>query len=90
MSVLRPKTAKLQKQRIDERVIVALSESGLVFNEVSWKRDAITAALPGVQQALSKRIPIEPKIEIIDDHESEVAFKITSRRRGATLTTTVT
>ncbi len=81
---------EIQQERIDERVIVALSESGIAFNEESWKREVITAALPTVQQALAKRIPIEPKIEIIDDHESEVALKVTSRRRGATLTTMVT
>jgi DNA gyrase subunit B len=81
---------EIQQERIDERVIVALSESGIVFNETAWKRDAITAALPAVKEALAKRIPIDPTIEIIDDHESEVAFKITSRRRGATLITTVT
>ncbi len=81
---------EIQQERIDERVIVALSESGIAFNETAWKRDAITAALPEIQQALTRRIPIEPKIEIIDDHESEVALRIISRRRGATLTTTVT
>jgi DNA gyrase subunit B len=81
---------EIQQERIDERVIVALSESGIVFNETSWKRDAITGALEQIKHALANRIPIEPKIEIIDDHESEVALKITSRRRGATLVTTVT
>jgi DNA gyrase subunit B len=81
---------EIQQERIDERVIVALSESGIAFNEATWKRDVITAALPEIKQALSRRIPIEPTIEIIDDHESEVAFRVTSRRRGATLTTTVT
>jgi DNA gyrase subunit B len=81
---------EIQQERIDERVIVALSESGLVFNETVWKREAIVAALPAVREALAKRIPIEPTIEIVDDHESEVAVKVTSRRRGVTLTTMVT
>ena len=81
---------EIQQERIDERVIVALSEAGTVFSESMWKRDALTAALTEIKQALAKRIPIEPTIEVIDDHESEVALKILSRRRGVTLTTVVT
>jgi len=81
---------EIQQERIDERVIVALSEAGTVFNESMWKRDTITAALPEIKRALANRIPIEPTIEVIDDHESEVALKIYSRRRGVTLTTLVT
>jgi DNA gyrase subunit B len=81
---------EIQQECIDERAIVALSESTIVFKETAWKRDEITALLPTVSAALAKRIPIEPKIEIIEDHENEVAIKITSRRRGATLTTVIT
>jgi DNA gyrase subunit B len=81
---------EIQQERIDERAIVALSESSLQFSESSWKKDALTAALPSIKQALVKRIPIEPSVEIVDDHDGEVAIKIVSRRRGATPTTTIT
>jgi DNA gyrase subunit B len=81
---------EIQQERIDERAIVALSESGLKFNEVAWKRDEITKLIPEITKALAKRIPIEPTINIVDDHENEVAIKIASRRRGITLTTLIT
>lgn len=81
---------EIQQERVDERAIVALSESTIVFKESAWRRDDIEALMPAITTALARRIPIEPKIEIIEDHENEVAIKITSRRRGATLTTVIT
>jgi len=81
---------EIQQERIDERAIVALSESSIEFSEGPWKRDAIQGKLADIKQALSRRIPIEPTVEVIDDHDGEVALKITSRRRGATLSTTIT
>jgi DNA gyrase subunit B len=81
---------EIQQERIDERALVALAESLIVFGEEPWKRDALQSKLPEIKQALSRRIPIEPTIEMIDDHDGEVALKVTSRRRGATLITTIT
>jgi DNA gyrase subunit B len=81
---------EIQQERIDERVIVALSESAVAFGESAWKRDEISGKLDSIKQALVRRIPIEPTVELVDDHDGEVAFKVTSRRRGQTLITTVT
>jgi len=81
---------EIQQERIDERAIVALSESSISFNETVWKKDDISSRLSAIKEALVKRIPIEPSIEIIDDHESEAAIRILSRRRGITLTTVIT
>jgi DNA gyrase subunit B len=81
---------EIQQERIDERAIVALSEASIQFGDSSWKRDAMQSKLGEIKQALARRIPIEPSVEIIDDHDGEVAIKVISRRRGATLTTTIT
>jgi DNA gyrase subunit B len=81
---------EIQQERIDERVLVALSESDITLGESSWKREALSGLLDSIKQALARRIPIEPQIEIVDDHDGEVALKVTSRRRGQTLVTTVT
>jgi DNA gyrase subunit B len=81
---------EIQQERIDERAIVALSEYGIKFSDTAWKREEITSLVPQIAQALARRIPIEPAIDIVDDHDNEVAIKITSRRRGSTLTTLIT
>jgi DNA gyrase subunit B len=81
---------EIQQERIDERAIVALSEGNVTFSDSAWKREALTTLLPTIVQALARRIPIEPTVEIVDDHDGEVALRIISRRRGQTLTTTIT
>lgn len=81
---------EIQQERIDERVLVALSESDIALGESSWKRDVLSGLLDSIKQALARRIPIEPQIEIVDDHDGEAALKVTSRRRGQTLVTNVT
>jgi DNA gyrase subunit B len=42
-----------------------------------------------VTAAIKNRVPMEPKVEVIDDHEDEAAFKITTRFRGVAYHTTV-
>lgn len=81
---------EIQQERIDERVIVALSEASLGLREDTWKRSEIEALREAVVAALKVRIPIEPKVEVVEDHDGEVAIKVTSRQRGSTYETLVT
>jgi DNA gyrase subunit B len=81
---------EIKQERIDDRVIVALSESGLKFKEDAWKRADLDANKAAIVAALKVRIPIEPSVEIVDDHDGEVAIKVLSRQRGVTFTTLVT
>jgi DNA gyrase subunit B len=81
---------EIKQERIDERVIVALSESGLGFKEDAWKRADLESHKAAIVTALKVRIPIEPSVEIVDDHDGEVAIKVISRQRGSTYTTLVT
>ena len=81
---------EIRLERIDERALVALAESDISFSEERWSRDAIEALLPSITEAVERRIPIKPELELVDDHENEVAIKITSRRRGRTLSTLIT
>lgn len=80
----------IKLERIDERALVGLAESDISFSEEIWTRDAITELLPSITDAVARRVTIKPEIELVDDHENEVAIKITSRRRGRTLTTLIT
>jgi DNA gyrase subunit B len=81
---------EIKQERIDERVIVALSESGLNFKEDAWKRADLDSNKAAILAALKVRIPIEPSLEIVDDHDGEVAIKVISRQRGVNYTTLVT
>jgi DNA gyrase subunit B len=81
---------EIKQERIDERVIVALSEANLGLKEDSWKRADIEALRERIFTALQIRIPIKPSLEIVDDHDGEVAIKVSSRLRGATYQTLVT
>jgi DNA gyrase subunit B len=77
-------------ERIDSRVIVGLSESKIAFSETVWKREQLSGMVSQIATALKGRIPLEPKVEVVDDHDGEVALKITTRRRGVSYETTVT
>jgi DNA gyrase subunit B len=81
---------ELQMERIDSRVIVGLSESKIAFSETVWKREQLSGMVSQIATALKGRIPLEPKVEVVDDHDGEVALKITTRRRGVSYETTVT
>jgi DNA gyrase subunit B len=86
---IQPALEEIQMERVDKRVIIALSESGIAFNHNVWKRDEVTKLVPQVTAAIKNRVPMEPKVEVIDDHEDEAAFKITTRFRGVAYHTTV-
>jgi DNA gyrase subunit B len=81
---------EIQQERIDERAIVALAESGLQFSDAAWRRDELASMVSQIKGFLTKRIPTEAQVEVVDDHDNEVAIKIVSRRRGVTLTTLIT
>ena len=80
----------IKLERIDERALVGLAESEISFSDEIWTREAVTGLLPAITDAISRRIPIKPEIELVEDHENEVAIKVTSRRRGKTLSTLIT
>jgi DNA gyrase subunit B len=86
---IQPALEEIQMERVDKRVIIALSESGITFNPTAWKRDEVTKLVPQVLAAIKTRVPLEPKVEVVDDHEDEAAFKITTRFRGVIYHTTV-
>jgi DNA gyrase subunit B len=81
---------EIQMERLDQRVIVAFSESGISFNESSWKREQITALLPQVVAAIKARTLVEPVVDIVDDNDGEVAIHAKTRLRGVQYITTVT
>jgi DNA gyrase subunit B len=81
---------EIQMERLDQRVIVGLSESGIAFNETSWKRDHIASLLTNVVAAIKARTIQEPVVDIVDDHDGEVAIHVKTRLRGVQYTTTVT
>jgi DNA gyrase subunit B len=81
---------EIQMERLDQRAIVALSESGISFSETAWKRDEISKLLPSVIAAIKTRTIAEPNVEVVPDHEDEAAFRITTRMRGVQYVTTVT
>ncbi len=86
---IQPALEEIQMERVDKRVIIALAESGLAFNESHWSKQAVTDLVPQVLAAIKTRVPTEPKVEVIDDHDNEAAFKVTTRFRGVTYVTTV-
>ena len=81
---------EIQQERVDKRVIIALSESVIALNERSWKRDDLEKLLPQILAAVKIRVPIEPTVEVVDEHEGESSFKITTRFRGLTYIATIT
>jgi DNA gyrase subunit B len=81
---------EIQMERLDQRVIVGLSESGIAFNETSWKRDHIASLLNNIVAAIKARTIQEPVVDIVDDHDGEVAIHVKTRLRGVQYTTTVT
>lgn len=81
---------EIQMERLDQRVIVALSESGIQFNETAWKQDYLAGLLSQIVAAIKTRTIAEPTVEIVDDHDGEVALRVKTRLRGVVYTTTVT
>jgi len=81
---------EIQMERLDQRVIVGLSESGIAFNETSWKRDHIASLLTNIVAAIKARTIQEPVVDIVDDHDGEVAIHVKTRLRGVQYITTVT
>lgn len=81
---------EIQMERLDQRVIVALSESGIQFNQAAWKREELTNLVPQIITAVKARIFAEPALEVIDDHDGEVALRFKTRLRGVEYITTVT
>jgi DNA gyrase subunit B len=77
-------------ERLDQRVIVGLSESAIAFNETSWKRDHIASLLTNIVAAIKTRTIQEPVVDIVDDHDGEVAIRVKTRLRGVQYITTVT
>ncbi len=86
---IQPALEEIQMERVDKRVIIAMAESGISFNETQWKKSDVTALVPQVLAAIKTRVPTEPTIEVVDDHDNEAAFKVTTRFRGVTYVTTV-
>jgi DNA gyrase subunit B len=81
---------ELEMERLDSRVIVGLAEAGFSFPEGGWGREALTALLPQMKEAMKRRLPFEPTLELVDDHENEVAVKVHTRQRGVAYQTQVT
>jgi|694.fasta_scaffold01624_10 DNA gyrase subunit B len=86
---IQPALEEIQMERVDKRVIIALAESGLAFNESLWSKQAVADLVPQVLAAIKTRVPTDPKVEVVDDHDNEAAFKVTTRFRGVTYVTTV-
>jgi DNA gyrase subunit B len=87
---IQPSLEELEMERLDKRVIVGLAEAAMVFPEDAWKREKLTEMLPRVEAAIKNRMALAPKVEIVDDLEGEVAFKVTTRQRGVQYQTLVT
>jgi len=87
---MQPMLDEFQMERLDRRVIVGLAESKLSFDHHSWKRDDIEKLLPQIESLLKKIIPFDLSAHVVDDHDGEVALKVTTRLRGVRYETTLT
>jgi len=86
---IQPSLEELEMERLDKRVVVGLAESSISFPEESWKREKIAPLIEAAAEAIKSRMPLAPQLELVDDHEGEVAIKVTTRQRGIPYYTTI-
>jgi DNA gyrase subunit B len=87
---IQPSLEELEMERLDKRAVVGIAEAAIDLPEESWKPAKITVLLPAIEAAIKNRMPITPKVEIVDDIDGEVAIKVTSRQRGIQYQTLIT
>lgn len=77
-----PVLDELEMERLDRRVIVAIAEAEIAFDVNQWKRADVEKLVPQIRELITKVIPFDSAIEVVEEADGEVAVQLNTRLRG--------